>query len=58
MTDFFGGMAGPLGDDLGVGVGHVGIGLDGQAMERDDPPEEQQHAKREHSNAVAQGKVD
>jgi hypothetical protein len=31
LLDFLGGMSWPLGDDLSVGIGNVGIGLDGQA---------------------------
>ena len=37
LLHLFGGAARPLGDDLDVVVGHVGIRFDGQAVERDQP---------------------
>ena len=46
LLDLFGGAAGPLRDDLDVVVGDVGIGLDGQVVERDDAPDEQQNGER------------
>ena len=41
LLDLFGGAAGPLGDDLDVVVGDVGIGLDGEIVEGDRAPAEQ-----------------
>ena len=58
LLDFFGGVSGPLGDDLGVGVGDVGIGLDGQSMEGKDAPDEEHERRAQNHEAVAQGEVD
>ena len=38
LLDVFGGAAGPLRDDLDVVVGDVGIGFDGEVVERDGCP--------------------
>ncbi len=45
LLDFFGGAAGPLGDDLDVIVGDVRIGFDGKAVERDGAPDEQKRRR-------------
>src|SRR5579872_6988776 len=58
LLHFLGGMAGPLGDDLGVGVGDVWVGLDGQIVEGDDAPNEKHQRSAENQQAVAQGKID
>src|ERR1700686_2166655 len=58
LFDLFGGMAGPLRDDLRVSVGDVGIGLDGQIAKRDDAPDEQHQRHAEYQDAIAQGEID
>src|ERR1700676_5008638 len=58
LFDFFGGVAGPLRDDLRVGVGDVGIGLDGQIAKRDDAPDEQHPRHAECQDAGAQREID
>ena len=42
LLDLFGGAAGPLGDDLDVVVGDVGVGFYRQRTEREDAPDEQE----------------
>src|SRR5579864_5388987 len=54
---FFGCVSGPLRDDLRVGVGDVGIGFDGQSMERNDAPDEEHKRRAENHQAVAQRKI-
>ena len=46
LLDVFGGAAGPLGDDVDVVVGDVGIGLDGEVVKGDDAPAEQAGPRR------------
>ena len=48
----------PLSDDLNVIVGDIGVGLDGEIVERDDAPGEQQYGKREDEHAVAESEID
>src|SRR5271165_6321998 len=50
--DLFCTAAGPLGDDLHVVVGDVGIGLDGKIAERDDAPHGEDKRSAEHHPAV------
>src|SRR5262249_1055041 len=57
LLDFFGDMAGPLRDDLGVGVGHVGIGLDRQDVERDDAPDKQDQDAAEDEQEVRESEI-
>ena len=49
LLHFFGRMPGPLGDDLRVGVGDIGIGFDGQIVKRNDAPDERAPAQRPES---------
>ena len=42
LFDFFGGAAGPLGDDLDIIVGDVGIGFHWKGVERNGAPNEEQ----------------
>ena len=58
LLDFFRGVTRPLGDDLRVGVGDVGVSLDGQGVERDDAPGEKHDRSTEHEQGVCQGEVD
>src|SRR5262249_26923263 len=58
LLDLLGRDPRPLRDDLHVVVRHVGVRLDRQAAERDDPPDEQQHADGQHEEAVVQRKID
>src|ERR1035441_2866471 len=47
----------PLRDDPNILVGHIGIGFDGQIVEGDDSPDEQQQPHGQHEHAVAQRKI-
>ena len=58
LFDFFGGVAGPLRDDLRVGVGDVGIGFDGQGVERNDAPNKKDEGRAQDHEAVAKREVD
>ena len=58
LLDFFGGAAGPLGDDLDVVVGDVGIGFDGQVVEGDGAPGEEDDGRAEDEPAIVQRKID
>ena len=57
LLDFLGGVSRPLGDGLGVGIGDVGIGFDGQIVKGNDAPEKQHQRAPQHQQAVAQGKI-
>ena len=46
LLNLFGGASGPLRDDLDVVVGDVGVGFDGQVVERDDAPGEEEDRRR------------
>src|ERR1035441_2156119 len=50
-------MAGPLGNDLRIGIGNVGVGLDGQIVKRNDSPDEEHDCDAQHQDAIAQSKV-
>ena len=58
LLDLFGGAAGPLGDDLNVVVGDVGVGLDGKVMEGDDAPAEEHDGSPEDEPPIVQCKID
>ena len=58
LFDFFGGVAGPLRDDLRVGVGNVGVGFDRQIVKRNDAPDEKHSARLSTRMRIAQGKID
>src|SRR5579862_7900252 len=58
LLDFFGGASGPLRDDLHPGVGHVGIGFDGQIVEGDHTPDKEEQRCTENDEAVVEGKID
>ena len=60
LFDFFGGVPGPLRDDLRVGVGDVGIGLDGQVRETKRCPRQKAPAQRPESSGgcAAQNRSD
>ena len=58
LLDLLGGDAGPLGDDLDVIVGHVGVGLDGKIVEGNDAPDEQEEGKAEDEQAIVEGEID
>ena len=57
LFHFFGGMPGPLADDVHVIVGDVWIDLDGHVMERHRPPQKQQHPNRQHHIPVIESKI-
>ena len=57
-TRVFPGVTRPLCNDLGGGVGNVGICLDGQIVKGNSPPREQKNRNTENQDAIAQGKVD
>ena len=56
LLHLFGRNAGPLGDDLDVVVGDVGIGLHRKAAEGNDAPDEEQQGDGEHQEAVCRAK--
>src|SRR5580693_2603267 len=58
LLDLFGGAAGPLGDDLDVVVGDVGIGLDGKVVEGDGAPGEEDDGCAYDEPSIVQGKID
>src|ERR1039458_3859896 len=58
LFDLFGGTAGPLGDDLDVVVGYVGIGLDGEVVERDCAPHQQQKRGKGDEEAVIESVIE
>ena len=58
LLDLFGGDSRPLGDDLNVIVGHVGIGFNGKSVKRDDSRAHQQERESQHEGAFVEGKVD
>ena len=58
LLDFFGGVAGPLRDDLDVVVGDVGIGFHRQVVERDRAPNQQQQRDRQHQKTIIERVID
>ena len=58
LLDLLGGNAGPLGDDLHIVVGDVGIGFHGQLMEGNGSPYEQNHRGGEDDETVFEGEID
>ena len=58
LLHFFRRPPGPLGDDRDVVIGDVGIGLDGQVVERNSAPDRQQNRGRDHHEAVIKGEID
>ena len=56
--DLLGAAARPLGDDLDVVVGDVGIGFDGQVAERDDAPGGEHHHSAQNQPAIFQREID
>src|ERR1700757_753875 len=57
LLDFFGGMSGPLRDDLGVRIGHIGIRFDGQIVKRDDAPDEEDQRAAEYEQGIREGEI-
>ena len=55
--DFFGAAAGPLGDDLDVVIGHIGIRFDRQIAERNDSPRRHNQNAAENQPAVCQCEI-
>ncbi len=58
LLNLFGGAAGPLGDDLDVVVGDVGVGFDRKVVEGDDAPAGQQDGCAQHQPSIVESKVD
>src|SRR5580700_459789 len=58
LLHLFGGDSRPLRNDFHVVVRHVGIGFDGQLMEGNPAPDEQQERSHHHEKAVIQSKID
>ena len=52
LFHFFGGAARPLGDDLNVIVGDVGVGFDRKIVKRNRAPNEQQHGESQNQETV------
>ena len=57
LLHLFGRAPGPLRDDLDVVIGHIGVGFDGQSLERDNAPREQQD-RDEKQEAVVEREID
>src|SRR5271155_575075 len=57
LFDFFGGAAGPLGDDLDVIVGDVGIRFYRKGVEGDGAPNEKEGRERQDHEAVVEREV-
>ncbi len=57
LLDLFGGSSRPLGNHPDIFVGHIGIGFHRKVMERDDAPDQQRHAQRQHQHAVLQREI-
>jgi hypothetical protein len=51
-------MAGPLRNDLDVGVGDIRIGLDGKIVERDDAPYKEDDCEAEYQDAIVESQID
>ena len=58
LFDFFGSVAGPLSDDLRVGVGDVGLGFDGELMQRNYAPHEYDEGSTEYKERIRQSEID
>ena len=56
--DFFGGVAGPLGDELDHGRRKIGIGVDGHAAEGFGAGDDDQERDHQDEEALAQGELD
>src|SRR6202790_113612 len=57
LFHLFCGVTGPLGNDLDVGVGDVWIGFNGQIVERNDAPNEQDDSETHHQDPIVQRQV-
>ena len=58
LLNFFGGAAGPLGDDLDVIVGDVRIGFDRQVVKGDRAPDQQQQRQSDHHETAVEREID
>ncbi len=58
LLDLFCGTAGPLCDDLDVVVGDVGVGFDGEVVERDGTPCKEHERRYEDEPSIIQCKVE
>ena len=58
LLNLFGGAPGPLGYDLDIVVGYVGIGLDGEVVERYSAPGEEEDRRPEDEPPIVQRKID
>ena len=58
LLHFLRGPARPLGDDPGVVVRHVRVGLHRKAMKGEDAPDKEQKRKGQHKEAFVQGEID
>src|SRR6516165_2803686 len=58
LLDLFRGDSGPLGNDIDVVVGYIGIGFNGKLVERDRAPHKKRDRKRQDQESVLQGKGD
>ena len=47
----------PLRDDLDVVIGHVGIRLNGQSLERNNPPSKKDQCQSQDKKAVAESEI-
>src|SRR5262249_42458655 len=58
LLDLLGGAAGPLRDDVDVGVGDIGVGFDGELVKRDRAPDQDHESQRHDEDAVVQREID
>src|ERR1700719_3963589 len=58
LFDFLGRVPGPLRDDLRVGIGDIGVGLDRQIMKRNNAPDETDVGQAQHHDSIAQRGID
>src|SRR5580692_1284640 len=58
LLDLLRRMSRPLRDDLGVGVGDVGVSFDWQIMKRNNAPDKQDESQAQHQDSVAQSEID
>ena len=58
LLDLFCGAPRPLGNDLHVVVGNVGIGLDRKIVEGDNAPGKEQDSRTHHEPAIVESEID
>ena len=56
--DFFGGVAGPLGDEFDHRRRKIGIGVHGHALERNGAGNDDEHGDHHHQEALLESELD